>query len=56
MTGGNNVIIVDVRTEGSYHSDERMAENAIRVNPNHAVKEVMRLGLPRDAWLALYCT
>jgi NhaP-type Na+/H+ and K+/H+ antiporter len=53
---GEHVIIVDARTEGSYHSDGRMAEGAVRVNPNHALKEVMRLGLPRDAWLALYCT
>lgn len=53
---GEQVHILDVRMEGSYHGDDHMAEGAIRVNPNHAVKEVLRLGLPRDAWLALYCT
>jgi NhaP-type Na+/H+ and K+/H+ antiporter len=53
---GEHVIIGDARTEGSYHSEGRMAEGAVRINPNHALKEVMRLGLPRDAWLALYCT
>jgi NhaP-type Na+/H+ or K+/H+ antiporter len=55
-TRGEQVHILDVRTEGTYHADGRIAEGAMRVNPNHTVKEVLRLGLPRDAWLALYCT
>jgi hypothetical protein len=33
-----------------------MAEGALRVHPDYATAEVLRLGLPRDAWLALYCT
>jgi NhaP-type Na+/H+ or K+/H+ antiporter len=56
MARGEPVHIIDVRTEGSYYSNDRIAAGALRVNPNHAVKEVTRLGLPRDAWLALYCT
>ncbi|HET9440981.1 MAG TPA: cation:proton antiporter [Longimicrobiales bacterium] len=56
MQALDHVTVLDVRTERSFESDELMAANAIRVNPDYAVEEVRRLGLPRDAWLALYCT
>ena len=48
--------VLDVRTENSYASDREMAAGALRVNPDYATEEVLRLGLPKDAWLALYCT
>ena len=56
IASGEDVRILDVRTEGSFYSDDAIAAGSLRVNPNHALKEVMRMGLPREAWLALYCT
>ena len=56
IASGADVRILDVRTEGSFYGDDAIAAGALRVNPNHALKEVMRMGLPREAWLALYCT
>ena len=41
---GEHVHILDVRTEGSFYADDRIAAGASRINPNHAVREVMRLG------------
>ncbi|HEY0670968.1 MAG TPA: cation:proton antiporter, partial [Longimicrobiales bacterium] len=56
MQALDHVTVLDVRTERSFEADELMAANAIRVNPDYALDEVRRLGLPKDAWLALYCT
>lgn len=53
---GVQLSVLDVRTESSFTSTPDMAAGALRVHPDHAVAEVRRLGLPRDAWLALYCT
>ena len=50
------VHVLDVRTESSFAGTTDMAADSQRVNPDYAVAEVTRLGLPRDAWLALYCT
>lgn len=48
--------ILDVRTEESFASDPRVPEGVLRVNPKYVVAEVKRMGLPKDAYLALYCT
>lgn len=56
MQALDHVTVIDVRTERSYEADDLMAANAVRVNPDYAVAEVKRMGLPKDAWLALYCT
>lgn len=56
MQALDHVTVIDVRTQRSYEADDLMAANAIRVNPDYAVDEVKRMGLPKDAWLALYCT
>jgi NhaP-type Na+/H+ and K+/H+ antiporter len=53
---GELLHILDVRTEKGFQSDSVMAAGALRINPDNAVQEVRRLGLPADAWLALYCT
>jgi NhaP-type Na+/H+ or K+/H+ antiporter len=53
---GEPVYVLDVRTQSSFDSTPDMVAGALRVNPDNAVEEVRRLGLPRDAWLALYCT
>lgn len=53
---GEQVYILDVRTDASFRADTFMAQGALRVHPDRAVVEARRLGLPHDAWLALYCT
>jgi sodium/hydrogen antiporter len=55
MESGRPVHVLDVRSHASFDPDN-MAEGATRVNPDYVVAEVKRMGLPRDAWLALYCT
>ena len=53
---GEPVFILDVRTDKGFNSDAVMAKGAVRVHPDYGVDEVRRLGLPADAWIALYCT
>ena len=50
------VHILDVRTEESFNADPQSVKGATRVNPKYVVAEVRRMGLPKDAYLALYCT
>ncbi len=50
------VIVADVRTERSYRDDTRMADGAIRLPPDDAVRLARERRLPRDATLVLYCT
>ncbi len=56
MQALDQVTVLDVRTERSFEADDRMAASAMRVHPDYALAEVRRMGLPKDAWLALYCT
>lgn len=53
---GTRVIVLDVRKPSAFEQDPRMMPGVIRVNPDYVVDEVRRMSLPRDAWLALYCT
>ncbi|MGH7700187.1 MAG: cation:proton antiporter [Gemmatimonadales bacterium] len=50
---GERVVILDARKQDT---DPTRAAGAIRVPPDRAVETVSALGLPRDAWLASYCT
>ncbi|MGQ0560628.1 MAG: cation:proton antiporter domain-containing protein [Gemmatimonadota bacterium] len=53
---GRRVHVLDARKQADFDADPRLAQDAVRVNPDYVVAEVRRLGLPKDAWLALYCT
>jgi len=53
---GEPVIVADVRTERSYRDDAMMAEGAIRLSPDDAVRLARERRLPKDATIALYCT
>ena len=53
---GGPVVVLDVRTARTYNDSDMTAEGAVRVDPDRAVQEARRLGLPRDAWLPSYCT
>lgn len=53
---GVSVIVLDVRTERTFEESDSLAKDAIRLHPDSAVLEARRMGLPRDAHLALFCT
>lgn len=49
-------MIVDARTDKSYETSDARAEGAVRVHPDRVVESAASLALPRNAWLAAYCT
>jgi NhaP-type Na+/H+ or K+/H+ antiporter len=53
---GVPVTLLDVRTERSYLSSDEMADGAIRIDPERAVRAAEARALPKDGWLAAYCT
>ena len=52
---GEQVIVLDVRTERSMETSESMAQGAVRMPPEHPVDVARKLKLPKDAWLIAYC-
>ena len=53
---GEKVIIVDSRTERSREPSEFQAKGSIRIAPEDDVgAQARKLGLPKDAWLLVYC-
>ena len=52
---GEKVILLDVRTERSMETSESMAQDAVRMPPEHVVEQARELKLPKDAWLLAYC-
>jgi NhaP-type Na+/H+ or K+/H+ antiporter len=52
---GQNVIVLDVRTERAFARDDIQARGSIRMPPDHVVERATELGLPKDAWLIAYC-
>ena len=52
---GEQVILLDVRTERSTEGSETMAQGAIRMPPEHVVDQARELKLPKEAWLIAYC-
>jgi len=52
---GENVILLDVRTERSIEGSDTMAQGAVRMPPEHVVDQARELKLPKEAWLIAYC-
>lgn len=52
---GEQVILLDVRTERSVEGSDTMAQGAVRMPPEHVVDQARELGLPKNAWLVAYC-
>jgi hypothetical protein len=52
---GDQVILLDVRTERSIEESETMAQGAVRMPPEHVVDQARELKLPKEAWLITYC-
>ena len=52
---GQQVILLDVRTERSMETSESMAQGAVRMPPEHVAAQARELKLPKEAWLIAYC-
>jgi NhaP-type Na+/H+ or K+/H+ antiporter len=52
---GDQVQIVDVRSDRTWDQDDRIARGAVRVPPNDAVRAARELGLDRHGSLVVYC-
>ena len=52
---GDKVIILDSRTERSRDTSDVQAEGSVRLAPENVVPQAKKLGLPKDAWLIVYC-
>ena len=55
QNAGEQVILLDVRTERSMETSESMAQGAVRMPPEHVVAQARKLNLPKEAWLIAYC-
>jgi len=52
---GAPVILADVRTDRSFSADNLIAQGAIRLPPDDAVRRARQLGLDHHATVVLYC-
>ena len=52
---GEQVILLDVRTERSRETSDLEAAGSIRMPPENVVAQARKLRLPKEAWLIAYC-
>jgi len=52
---GDQVILLDVRTDRSRETSDLQAEGSIRMPPENVVAQARKLALPKEAWLIAYC-
>jgi len=52
---GEEVILLDVRTERSRDTSDFQAEGSVRMPPENVVAQAQELKLPKEAWLIAYC-
>jgi NhaP-type Na+/H+ or K+/H+ antiporter len=52
---GEQVILLDVRTERSRDTSDFQAAGSIRMPPENVVQQARELKLPKEAWLIVYC-
>jgi len=52
---GEQVIVLDVRTERSRDTSDFQAAGSIRMPPENVVQQARELNLPKQAWLIAYC-
>lgn len=52
---GEQVILLDVRTERSLGTSDSHAKGSVRMPPENVVLQARELNLPKDAWLIAYC-
>jgi len=52
---GEQVALLDVRTERSRDTSDIQAKGSVRMPPEHVVAQANQLKLPKEAWLIAYC-
>jgi hypothetical protein len=54
---GERVVLVDARTERTHGNSDRAAVGAVRIDPNAGMvaEQAAEQGIPKDAWLAIFC-
>jgi NhaP-type Na+/H+ and K+/H+ antiporter len=52
---GEQVVLLDVRTERSRETSDYQAQGSVRLIPENVVVQARNLNLPKDAWLIAYC-
>ena len=52
---GEQVVLLDVRTERSRDTSDSQAKGSVRMPPEHVVAQANQLKLPKEAWLIAYC-
>jgi NhaP-type Na+/H+ or K+/H+ antiporter len=54
---GERVVIVDARTARTYGNSDREVVGAVRIDPNNGpvAEQAVEQGIPKDAWLAIFC-
>lgn len=52
---GDQVVLLDVRTERSRDTSDSQAKGSVRMPPEHVVAQANQLKLPKEAWLIAYC-
>ncbi|HLM24022.1 MAG TPA: cation:proton antiporter [Pyrinomonadaceae bacterium] len=52
---GEDVILLDVRTDRSRDTSDFQAEGSVRMPPDNVVAQARELKLPKEAWLIAYC-
>lgn len=55
LARGEQVQLIDARADRNWAQDDRMAQGAIRLSPNDAVRTARELGLDRRGSLVVYC-
>ena len=52
---GDEVIMLDVRTDRSRATSDSEAKGSVRMPPENVVRQARELDLPKNAWLIAYC-
>ncbi len=54
---GEPVVVVDARTERTYENSDALAGGAVRITPDQIgiAQQAERLGVPRHAWVVVFC-
>lgn len=54
--GGEEIWWVDVRSRKSFEASNEVLLRTVRIDPDECVESAERAGIPKDAWVALFCT
>jgi hypothetical protein len=49
------VLVLDVRSESNFESSPLQAQGALRIPPDHVVRRITELNVPRQTWIGAFC-